>query len=181
MHHGLLRGKTRGIYFYVIHFHPSNLERRIEEAGSLLRDIAQLPDRSAGIVLIGDFNGFSPADRTFYEREPTIEPFFAMLDERHAGAKNLKAGRLDYGGIERILEAGYVDVITRLRPPAGPFVGTFPTELRGDEDLGPDRRIDYIFVSPNLVESVRTACIIRDETTTLLSDHYPLEAVLGIP
>jgi tetratricopeptide (TPR) repeat protein len=181
MHHGLLRGKTRGIYFYVIHFHPSNLERRIEEAEHLLRDVAQLPDRDARIVLIGDFNGFSPVDRKFYELEPTIEPFFAMLDEQHPGAKNLNAGRLDYGGIERILEAGYVDVIARLRPPAGPFVGTFPTELRGDEDLGPDRRIDYIFVSPNLVESVRTARIIRDETTTLLSDHYPLEAVLEIP
>lgn len=181
LHHGLLRGKTRGIYFYVIHFHPSNFERRIEEAGHLLKDIAQLPDRDACIVLIGDFNGFSPDDRFFYEREPAIEPFFAMLDKRHSGAKNLNAGRLDYGGIERILEAGYVDVIARLRPSAGPVQATFPTDLRRDEELGPDRRIDYVFVSPNLSGTVRAARIIRDETTALLSDHYPLEVILEVP
>ena len=32
MHHGLLRCRIQGIWFYVIHSHPSNFARRMEEA-----------------------------------------------------------------------------------------------------------------------------------------------------
>jgi tetratricopeptide (TPR) repeat protein len=180
MHHGLLRGKIRGIYFYVIHFHPSNYQRRIEEAALLLEDVARLPEPNPRVILIGDFNGFSPEDRFHYETDPDLEPFFAMLDQRDRGARNLNAGRLDYGGIERILEAGYVDLVARFRAP-GSFMGTFPTELRRDENHGTDRRIDYVFVSGNLVAAARSAAILRDDTTALLSDHYPLIAEFDLP
>lgn len=180
MHHGLLRGKIRGMYFYVIHFHPSDYQRRIEEAALLLDDVARLPDLDPRVVLIGDFNGFSPADRFHYETDPDLEPFFAMLDKRHPGAKNLNAGRLDYGGMERILDAGFVDLVARFRPP-GTFLGTFPTELRREEDHGTDRRIDYVLVSRNLVGSAHSAMIIRNDSTALLSDHYPLMAEFNLP
>jgi tetratricopeptide (TPR) repeat protein len=180
MHHGLLRGKTRGVYFYVVHFHPSHFERRIEEADLLLREIARLPETEPRLILIGDFNGFSPADRAHYDSDPALEPFFAMLDQQNPGARNLNAGRLDYRGIERILQAGYVDLIAQFRPP-NRFIGTFPTELRREENHGTDRRIDFIFVSPNLVSSARSARILRDNTTALLSDHYPLVAEFDLP
>jgi endonuclease/exonuclease/phosphatase family metal-dependent hydrolase len=181
MHHGLLRGKIHGIYFYVVHFHPSHFERRIEEAGRLLEDVARLPEPNPRVVLIGDFNGFSPADRPHYETDPELEPFFAMLDRENPGSKNLNAGRIDYGGIARILEAGHVDLIARHRAGIAAFAGTFPTELRRDENHGTDRRIDYIFTSPNLVASARSATIIRDPVTALLSDHYPLVAEFERP
>jgi endonuclease/exonuclease/phosphatase family metal-dependent hydrolase len=180
LHHGLLRGKIRGVYFYVVHFHPSHYERRIEEARLLKLDVARLPDPEPRVVLIGDFNGFSPADRAHYESDRELEPFFAMLDEKYPGSRNLNAGRLDYSGIEVILNAGYLDLVARFRPPNGPFMGSFPTELRREENHGTDRRIDFIFVSPNLVGSARSATIVRDDTTALLSDHYPLIAELEL-
>ena len=34
-HHGLLRCRIQGIWFYVIHFHPSNFQWRIDEAALL--------------------------------------------------------------------------------------------------------------------------------------------------
>ncbi len=58
MHHGLLRCRIQGIWFYVIHFHPSNFARRIEEALLLKADVQQLPEENPRIVLAGDFNGF---------------------------------------------------------------------------------------------------------------------------
>ncbi len=174
MHHGLLHGKTAGIHFYVIHFHPSHYGRRIEEAGRLLNEITRLPEDNPRVVLIGDFNGFSPDDRASYERDPDLEPFFAKLDGQHPDARNLNGGKLDYGGIKRILDAGYIDPITKVRFPDGPFRGTFPTALRSEEELGSDRRIDYAFVSPNLASAIRSARILRDETTAMLSDHYPV-------
>ncbi len=177
MHHGLLRCRIRGVWFYVIHFHPSNFERRIEEASVLQADIATLPDSDPPIVLAGDFNGFSPADRGRYDADLKLIEFFKMLDKRDQ-AKNLNAGRLDYGGLEAILAQGFVDLVNRSRAPDARFVGTFPTQIVSDENHGTDRRLDYIFVSPNLVDKVRSVAILRDATTELLSDHIPVTATL---
>jgi sugar lactone lactonase YvrE/endonuclease/exonuclease/phosphatase family metal-dependent hydrolase len=179
MHHGLLRCRIQGLWFYVIHFHPSDYSRRIAEAELLKQDIASLPDSNPRIVLVGDFNGFSPADRDAYERDTKLVPFFQMLDDRDE-AKNLNEGRLDYGGIEAILAQGFVDVIAKSRDAQKPFMGTFPTSLVKEENHGTDRRLDYLFVTANLVDRVQTSSILRDETTELLSDHIPVTATLTI-
>lgn len=180
-HHGLLRGRIQGIWFYVIHFHPSNFSRRIVEAGLLEADVKSLPDPSPAIVLAGDFNGFSPADKAHYDQDAELIRFFERLDQRDSNARNLNAGRMDYGGIEAILAQGYVDTVAHFRGPDAPFVGTFPAALVNDEDHGTDRRLDYIFVSPNLLPHVQSATILRDEPTEQLSDHLPVTATLRWP
>ena len=178
MHHGLLRCRIRGIWFYVIHFHPSNYARRIEETAILKTDAESLPEADPRIVLAGDFNGFSPSDRVRYESDAKLIPFFQMLDQRDAGARNLNGGRIDYGGLDAILAQGYVDLIDQAREMGNPFVGTFPSPLVAAEDHGTDRRLDYIFVSPNLLPQVMSARILRDTTTERLSDHFPVTATL---
>lgn len=179
-HHGLLRCRIAGLWFYVVHFHPANFERRLAEAGLLEGDVRQLAEENPRIVLAGDFNGFSPADRGFYDADPRLVPFFRMLDGRDRHARNLNDGRLDYGGIEAILGQGFVDLVAASRGPSEPFVGTFPTPLVGDEDHGTDRRLDFIFTSPNLAGSVQSVAILRDAATARLSDHYPVRAVLRL-
>jgi len=180
-HHGLLRGRVQGVHFYAVHFHPSNWEHRIREAELLAKDMATIPSNDRRFILAGDFNGFSPADRSHYENSPTLEPFFEMLDRRDPRAKNLNAGRLDYGGLQAILDLGFVDALAALRPPGAPFVGSFPSALARDENHGPDRRLDYIFVSPNLAHGVKDCRILRDDETALFSDHFPVVAELELP
>lgn len=180
MHHGLIRCRVRGIWFYVIHFHPSNFARRIEEAAVLAEDVKNLPP-AAKIILAGDFNGFSPTDREHYAADDQLVPFFKMLDQKDPAARNLNDGKIDYGGIEAILEQGFVDVVDHFRKPKGVFLGSFPTQLVSDENHGTDRRLDYIFVSPNLLNQVKEARIIRDPVTEKLSDHVPVVAVLSAP
>jgi len=175
-HHGLLRGRVRGVYIYVIHFHPSNWEHRIREAAWLAQNVATLPADDRRVILAGDFNGFSPADRTHYEKSSTLIPFFEMLDQRDPRAKNLHAGRIDYGGLQAILDQGFVDAWARLNPPDAPFIGSFPSPLVRDENHGPDRRLDYIFVSSNLANAVKNCHILRDDETALFSDHFPVMA-----
>lgn len=177
-HHGLMRVKTGGIWIYVVHFHPSNFARRMEEARRLGEDVKQLPEQHPKIVLAGDFNGFSPADKRYYDSDPKLVPFFEWLDERDPKARNLNNGRLDYGGIEAILAQGYIDTIAHFRANEGSFTGTFPTELVADENHGTDRRLDYIFVSPNLLPAVSEAKILRTPLTETLSDHIPVMAVI---
>lgn len=178
MHHGLLRCRIRNIWFYVIHFHPSNFARRIEEAALLKADVESLPQENPLIVLAGDFNGFSPADRAQYDADMELVPFFRMLDQRDPKSRNLNQGRIDYGGLEAILSQGYFDVIDHHRKQGSRFIGTFPAPLVSDENHGTDRRLDYIFVSPGLLPFVKSSQILRDAVTEKLSDHFPVTATL---
>ena len=102
-----------------------------------------------------------------------------MLDKRDR-SKNLNDGKLDYGGIQAFHDAGYVDLIYQHLEDGSPYPGTFPTKLRPDEEMGRDRRLDYVFVPKGLVGRVTAARVIRDETTALLSDHYPLVLELEV-
>ena len=179
-HHGLLRCQIQNTWFYVIHFHPSNYRKRIEEAALLKQDIMSLSENSPRIVLAGDFNGFSPADKYHYDAEAGLIPFFEWLDSKKTSARNLNHGKIDYGGIEAILQQGFIDLVASQRSIKDPYVGTFPTNLVGDEDHGPDRRLDYIFVSPNLRKNILSVEILRDEMTEMLSDHIPVAGVMDL-
>ena len=177
-HHGLLRCQIRDVWFYVVHFHPSNYKKRIEEARLLKQDITHLPGENPRIVLAGDFNAFSPEDECHYGKDANLISFFEQLDLTKSSSRNLNHGKIDYGAIEAILGQGFIDVVASQRSADSPYVGTFPTRLIDDKDHGPDRRIDYIFVSPNLRKGVSSAGILRDATTELLSDHIPVVVVI---
>ena len=179
-HHGLLRCRIQGIWFYVIHFHPSNFQWRIDEAALLKQDVESIPEENPQVVLIGDFNGFSPDDKSQYDSDELLVPFFKSLDRKNSRARNLNEGRLDYGGIQAILDQRYTDLIASRRSPQLPFVGTFPGELVSDQDHGTDRRLDYIFVSPSLNNQVESVAILRDPCTELLSDHIPVRATIRL-
>ena len=179
-HHGLLRCRIQGIWFYVIHFHPSNFQWRIDEAALLKKDVASLPEENPKVVLAGDFNGFSPADKSRYDTDQKLVPFFMGLDQKNPRARNLNRGRMDYGGIQAILDQGYTDLIAAGRSPQLPFMGTFPGALVSDQDHGSDRRLDYIFISPSLQGQVETVAILRDPCTEMLSDHIPVTATLRL-
>lgn len=173
-HHGLLRARTSGLIFYVVHFHPSNWEFRIREARLLLADVAKLsPADQKKVVLIGDFNGFSPNEKAHLEKDGELAAFFTKLDADDR-SKNLNNGKLDYAGIQAFHDADYADLIHLHLKPNSPYPGTFPTKARPGEDMGRDRRLDYIFVPKDLVKRIRSAQVVRDPTTDMLSDHYPL-------
>ena len=173
-HHGLLRCQTGGLTVYVIHFHPSDWSARIREARLLLEDVAKLPPaEQKKVVFIGDFNGFSPDERAHLEEGGELARFFTMLDKRN-GSNNLNEGKLDYRGIQAFLGAGYDDVVHRQRQAGSPYPGTFPTELRREEEMGRDRRLDYVFLPAGLAAKVISAEVVRDEVTAQLSDHYPI-------
>ncbi len=181
MHHGMIRCKIQGVWFFAIHHHPSNFAHRIVEAQRLKEEIAELPETHARIVLAGDFNGFSPDDAKQYAQDTALVPFFQMLDAKDTKARNLNAGKIDYQGIQATLDQGFVDLVARKRTmDQGAFVGTFPTPLVREENHGTDRRLDYIFVTDNLVPHVESVQILRDARTETFSDHYPVTATIRL-
>ena len=167
-HHGLMRARIKGMYVYNVHLHPGDWAVRNREIERILADIEGLPGE-APIVLAGDFNTFSPYDSVYYAHGE-LEPFFQGLD----GGKNLKDGRLDYGALQQLLDAGLIDLEYRLRDDDYRFTGSFPTLIEKEGAHGNRRRLDYVFVNDVLLPDVRRAAVIADDTTLYLSDHLPV-------
>lgn len=170
-HHGLIRAKIKGIYFYCIHLHPGNWEVRNREIRLILEDIKGLPE-GADIILAGDFNTFSPHDKAFYSHG-LLEPFFEKLDER-PNARNLRDGKLDYSVLQTLMDAGFTDLEAMMRKDDYTFTGSFPTLIEKPGEHGDLRRLDYVFSNAKLTNQVSRATIIADETTQILSDHLPV-------
>jgi endonuclease/exonuclease/phosphatase family metal-dependent hydrolase len=170
-HHGLLRVRIEGIYFYVIHLHPSNWETRISEIEQLLGDIASLPPESE-VILAGDFNTFSPLDSAYYSHG-RLEPFFNERDLLY-GEKNLNKGQLDYSVIQEVLDFGLIDLEACKRNSSYGFAGSFPTLIEKEGEHGDQRRLDFVFATKNLAAKVTRAEIIIGDSTLLLSDHLPV-------
>jgi len=177
-HHGLLRVRIEGIYFYVIHLHPSNWETRKLEIDLILQDVRKLPTGSR-VVLAGDFNTFSPLDSQYYSHG-RLEPFFQKRDRLY-GEKNLKKSHLDYSVIQDLMDQGFKDLEAAFRSSTYIFSGSFPTRLEKEGEHGDLRRLDYVFASANLLDRVVRAKIISSDTTQILSDHLPLVLDLSSP
>ena len=176
-HHGLIRCQSHGVYFYVIHLHPGHWEIRLKEIDLLLKDLATLPG-DAKALMVGDFNTFSPRDKKVYDASENMVPFFRRLDKRWKSNRNLRNDELDYRHLQRLEEAGLKDLVAVKRKG---FLGTFPTKIRPGEDMGPPRRLDYLFASPNLARACLSAACIVNERTGILSDHYPVSASFRLP
>lgn len=170
-HHGLIRVKIEGMYFYVIHLHPSNWEVRNREIDFILDDIQKLPPDSR-VILAGDFNTFSPADSIYYSHG-RLEPFFDERDKAYNEA-NLREGKLDYSVIQKLLDHGLADLEVNMRSADYTFTGSFPTMIEKEGEHGDQRRLDYVFVNPALADQVKRAHIVADDTTLTLSDHLPV-------
>ncbi len=170
-HHGLLRVNIQGIYIYVIHLHPSNWETRKSEINQILEDVDKLPPDSK-VILAGDFNTFSPLDSAYYAHG-RLEPFFYERDSLYA-EKNLNDGKLDYSVIQKVMDFGLVDLEASKRGSSHVFSGSFPTLIEKEGEHGDQRRLDYVFASKNLINNVKSARIIANDSTNILSDHLPV-------
>lgn len=170
-HHGLIRAKVNGIYFYTIHLHPSNWVFRNKEIDLILSDMQGLPSQS-DIILAGDFNTFSAYDSSFYSHK-LLEPFFSQRDQEYE-EHNLNNGQLDYTALSKLIDYGFTDTEHLMRKDEYIFTGSFPALVEKPGDHGSSRRLDYVFASTGLVPYVQRAAIIANDTTQFLSDHLPV-------
>ncbi|MEM0895351.1 MAG: endonuclease/exonuclease/phosphatase family protein [Verrucomicrobiota bacterium] len=128
---------------------------RTWEIKTVLRRVMKLNEKKW--ILAGDFNAIAPNDRVFHRP--------SSLWRRALG--NLQASHRSRSTIRNVLEFGFVDCF-RTHSTADGF--TFPSE-------GPERRLDYLFVSPALVKGLRS-CLVFGESIDArrASDHLPVVA-----
>lgn len=176
MHHGFLMAEIHGLSVLVTHLSPFTFWERRKEADLILATIlSQPPDKDW--VLLGDFNAISPADAAYY-KDGKLAAQKAEDEKRYDYHENLVNGQLDYKVIEKIMDAGFTDVIETHR--AG-YDYTYPTSYgHKKKPYKAMQRIDYIFVSDMLADQIIKAAIIKDDFTDLYSDHYPVMAELDL-
>lgn len=170
MHHGFIQAEVAGLNVVVLHFSPHKYWKRREEIDLVLATMRSAPQRERWVVM-GDFNAESPLDREMYADGRLIIDR-RRAEERYATHENLVDGGLDFEVISRALAAGLDDVVHEKQ--RGPL-WTQPT-LRFAETAGRNvpRRVDYIFVTRDLVARIADATIVKDPFTDMHSDHYPI-------
>ena len=170
--HGLLHVKTYGFDVLVTHLNPSNTVKRNREAEQIVAYIKE--HKLDNCMLMGDMNSHSPMDADYNDLVAVA------LTDKYGGAAsaNLLDGKIDYSVISHFLAAPLFD-ICRMYVPADKRE-TFPTPvLMGCSKHKAVRkraseRLDYIFVSRNLVKKAVDAFIFNEGPTEYLSDHFPV-------
>ncbi len=166
--HGVLDVLTaddqgRQTRFLAAHLHPRNPAKKLAEIRSVLRH-HHLNERT---VLMGDFNTLSHLDGLV--PEDLAEPTFI----RHS-----VDGELDFRVTEFLEASGFVDTFIATNPD-GPLT-TIPTPGAAASDFTP-ARMDYIFASPMLADSVISTRLVDNQNTRVASDHFPLLLELQDP
>ena len=140
------------------HLTPFTEQERLTEIRSILKAVETHPNT----IIMGDLNALSPHDdysHLTWEEMNTIQREKFTTDQQ-----------LRYDTIRCIEEAGFVDAAV-LRD--ANHLPTSPTAITHDIAHA-DMRLDYIFVSQPLAESVIDYRVVKDENTEIASDHYPV-------
>lgn len=158
MHHGMIYAKVKDYHLVVTHLAPSikAFKKRQEEVRLVLGELSKVPKKEKVLVL-GDFNSFSARDSSLYNSIPDPSGNGMM--------------KFDYEVTGAMEKAGFVDLL-RLKHTTP--VTSFPT--KGYEVKNPNSqcRLDYVWASGTLSKKCQRADVLKDETTDVLSDHYPI-------
>ncbi|MNK05927.1 exonuclease III [compost metagenome] len=157
MHHGFIVAKIKDLNVIVLHLSPHKYWKRREEIDVILSTISASAQKERWIIM-GDFNSLSPLDKDNYADGKYADRLKEMA-KKYSFHENLVDGKyLDFEVQKRILEFGLHD--------------TAKEKATGNETKG--NRIDYIYVSKDLMPLVTKAQFIRDEFTATHSDHVPV-------
>ncbi|HBE72141.1 MAG TPA: hypothetical protein DDW52_28725 [Planctomycetaceae bacterium] len=165
MHHGMLHCRTGGIDYLVIHLSPFRFKHRQKEAELIIERVKKVRAENRPVVVLGDFNAYSPSDRHLHTKNLELLHRLAASDARHDHVENLDRGKIDYSVMQSLLQIGLVDAYER-------------NETVG-ETTKP--RIDFILVSPDLAERNSAARWFTTKAHEEMSDHFPVSADFRLP
>ncbi|GIF35758.1 exodeoxyribonuclease-3 [Actinoplanes xinjiangensis] len=142
------------------HLNPFSPYRRYREARWLS---ARYGSARRMTLIAGDMNGLDPdGDHT-----ATLDSLHSLFQQRHLGPD----GAPDTRAIAAFRAGGFTDLWQSVGEGDG---RTVPTGFAGRE-FGA-MRLDYLLASPLLAARAQRAWVVRDDTTTHASDHYPVRA-----
>lgn len=156
MWHGFIVCRIKDLNVIVLHLSPHVYKKRREEIDEILATIAAAPSQKKWMIM-GDFNSYSPLDKDNYNDGKEVK-FLQGLQAKYPTHENLIDGKyLDFQVHQKILDFGLKDTGKMIEP------GSLPK-----------RRIDFIYVSKDLISQVTASHFIYDAFTAHHSDHKPV-------
>lgn len=145
---------------FITHMMHTNPETRMRELKEIVRYIE--PDDRC--IVMGDLNSLSHRDKLSLEDVPEGQRNrFTVEGEIHTGV------------LEGLEEAGLIDVYRKLHPEESEEDHTVGTTMSTDPAHAKAKlRLDYILVTENLIDTVKSIQIINNEKTNRASDHFPI-------
>lgn len=157
MTHGFIICKIKDLNVIVLHLNPHKYKKRREEIQVVLKTIAAAPSQKKWMVM-GDFNSLSPLDSAVHIKNKLLEHLQQQEQKNPILETLIDHKQLDYQVQQSILDYGLKDT-GHYKDPSGQYKGT---------------RIDYIYVSKDLLPDVTTTHFIFDAFTAHHSDHHPV-------
>jgi len=161
MWHGLLHVSTGGVDVIVTHFSPFEYKLCRLETEMVLHQVEKAQLQGWEVLVMGDLNSLSPDDAEAITKTDIVEKYARRYREKDH-IQNLIDGQPDYQTIRKLKERGLTDLQAQQR-------SSLP-EL-------PRPRLDYIWASEGLAAKCRQAHWHIGEAFTLMSDHFPVNAV----
>ena len=179
--HGMMHVKTAGVDVIATHLSPFEWKYRLNEAQQIV-DYIQA-NHLKDYYVAGDLNGHSPLDADEIAKHDKFlgnMPRWDLLQKKYC---NLREGRYDFSVISTFLAAGMEDAIGRMVHPASArmsFPAAFLYDWQWDDKRLPQRRerLDYILLSPSLMEKCKSAAVHNGKENEGISDHYPVSVIL---
>ncbi len=176
---GLIVARTANLDVYALHLNACSWAERHREATRILARAQESIRAGRHTVVLGDFNALSTFDADYDSNHPTIREYLRQYD-REYGWSNIHDGELDFSVMELFAAAGLVDVIAQRTPESAARM-SYPTPMLEADPTSGDHlprsmRLDYVLATPELAERCRRAGVVRDEATSMQSDHYPVFA-----
>lgn len=170
MDRGFIMARIKDLHVVCLHFTPFDYRKRAQEVELMLAHLHAQPVKQQWMIM-GDFNTVSPADSAAY-RDGRMVANYQAYEKKYPPIQKLSNGQLDYTVIEKIVANGFTDALKTTTPE---FVKTVHPK-RFEPKTGTDvpSRIDFIFVSKDLVKKIATAKVLVDDFTNNYSDHYPV-------
>jgi endonuclease/exonuclease/phosphatase family metal-dependent hydrolase len=158
--HAILRdGPFKGLSISFVHFSPVSEKMRLSETANLLNYLSKFSEK----IIIGDFNSLSPYDP--YDKNLLLK-IFKDKKIKKFGTKNLR-----FDVVKKIEASGFVDSMNYLKRP---FIPSTPTSSNLDTQHAAKLRIDYAFLSKNLLSYLKNSKIFINKDANKASDHYPI-------
>lgn len=144
-----------------IHLNPRDEGSRLIEAAR----IVEMVDTTKPAIVMGDFNSLSEADH--YPDE-----LIGSLSLQ--GIKKFGTDKLRFDVTDYFARHGLVDLAAM----AGKRETTVPTPANNDKYHAAKMRLDYMFATSSLIDSVHNISVPKDGLTDVISDHYPVVLTL---
>ena len=150
-----------------VHLNPFDPESRLSET----RHISREAHADKNVILLGDFNSFSPSDEvheSLWKLPPRILARHIRDTDHPKDFDSRALAILEY--------AGFTDLFRTMNPQDPGW--TIPTDI-GSPFHTTHMRLDYMFATEPMAKRVSKIEVLRTAETKTASDHFPLVCDFG--